>query len=251
MLFFFRADLWSSVTPSTNPREKSAFRPIAAGHSKIHEGATGSLERTKIMFTKNRTDSIYKIVGASLLMGGLLLIPSLIGFARDKDETIDATAFGTSTQMGQNFGITVIIYEFSTPADRQVLVEAFEKGQNQGLVNALTKMKAVGHISITGTLGYDLSFIKLIPTPTGRKIRFITNRPIHFGEAFFDTQSQYNSLTAGELDLNDTDKSKSTGTLYPAAQLVIDKEGQLQFDLNQNAWRLVDLLDWKGTPGVN
>src|SRR5216683_3531347 len=200
---------------------------------------------------KNTTPKIHKLAVPSLLLISLLLIGSVPGLAREKDETIDATAFGTSTQMGQNFSVTVIIYEFSTPADRQTLVEAFTKGQNQGLVNALTKMKAVGRISITGTLGYDLSFIRLIPTPTGRKIRFITNRQIRFGEAFFDTQSQYNNLTAGELDLNDTDKSKSTGTLYPAAQLVINKEGDLQFELNQNAWRLVNLIDWKGTQGVN
>jgi hypothetical protein len=197
------------------------------------------------------TSKLNKLAGGSLLLIGLLLVSSLPGFARDKDETIEATAFGTSTQMGQTFGISVIIYEFSTPADRQLLVEAFQKGQNQGLVNALTKMKAVGHISITGTLGYDLSFIRLIPTPTGRKIRFITNRQIRFGEAFFDTQSQYQDLTAGEFDINDSDKSKSTGTLYPAAQLIIDKEGQPQFQLNQNAWRLVDIIDWKGTSGVN
>ena len=35
------------------------------------------------------------------------------------------------------------------------------------------------------------------------------------------------------------------------AQLVIDKEGQLQIDLNQNSWKLVDIIDWKGTPGEN
>jgi hypothetical protein len=193
----------------------------------------------------------YKVALGGLLLIGLLLVATLPSMARDKDETIEATAFGTGTQMGQNFGVTLIIYEFSTPADKQVLVQAFEKGQNQGLVNALTKMRAVGHVSITGTLGYDCSFIRLIPTPTGRRIRFITSRPIRFGEAFFDTQSQYNDLTAGEFDLNDTDKSKSTGVLYPAAQLVIDKEGQLQIDLNQNAWRLTDPIDWKGTAGVN
>ncbi len=51
--------------------------------------------------------------------------------------------------------------------------------------------------------------------------------------------------------LNDKDKSKNTGTLYPAAQLVLNKEGKLQWDLNQNAWRLSDLIDWKGTVGLN
>jgi hypothetical protein len=185
------------------------------------------------------------------LLVGILLVGTTSSGDRVKAETIDAQAFGTGTQLGQNIGVSVVIYEFSTPADRQVLVDAFTKGQNQGLVNALTKMKAVGHISIIGTLGYDLSYIRLIPTPTGRKIRFVTNRQIRFGEAFFDTQSQSFNLTAGELDLNDQDKSKSSGLLYPEAQLVIDKEGQLQLDLSQNPWKLVDLLDWKGTPGEN
>jgi hypothetical protein len=32
--------------------------------------------------------------------------------ARDKYETIDATAYGTSTQPGRNIGVTVIIYEW-------------------------------------------------------------------------------------------------------------------------------------------
>ena len=66
-----------------------------------------------------------------------------------------------------------------------------------------------------------------------------------------DSQSQAFNLTGGEIDLNDQDKNKSSGVLFPAAQLVIDKQGQLQIDLNQNSWKLVDILDWKGTPGVN
>jgi len=119
------------------------------------------------------------------------------------------------------------------------------------LVSALEKMKAVGHISITGTLGYDVSFIRLIPTPTGRKIRFVTNRQIRFGEAYYDTQSQSFDLTAGEIDINDQDKSKSAGVLYPAAQLGIGDDGQLTLNLNQNAWRLGDIIDWKGTQGEN
>jgi hypothetical protein len=186
-----------------------------------------------------------------LLVVGIVMIGTLPGFARDKYETIDAQAFGTGTQMGQNIGVTLNIYEFSTPADRVTLLQSFEKAQNQGLVNALQKMKAVGHVEITGTLGYDCAYIKMTPTPTGRKIVFVTNRLIRFGEAFFDTQSQSFNLTAGEVEINDQDKSKSTGVLYPAAQLTLDKEGKLQLDLNQNPWRLSDVIDWKGTAGVN
>ncbi len=192
--------------------------------------------------------------GPGSLVGiGLLLLAGTLGitFGGVKSETIEATAMGTGTQLGQSIGVTLNINEFSTPADKQVLVQAFQKAQNQGLVNALTKMRSVGHIEITGTLGFDCSFIKMTQTPTGRNIRFITNRQITFGEAFTDSQSTAFNLTAGEFDLNDSDKSKSTGKLYPAAQLAIDKQGQLQFELTQNAWNLVDVLDWKGTAGVN
>jgi len=193
------------------------------------------------------------VIAKSLLAASVLLVVAIPGWPSDrvKSETIEATAMGTGTQLGQVIGITLNIYEYSTPADKQLLVQAFEKGKNQGLNKTLSKMKAVGHIEITGTLGYDCSYIRMIPTPAGRKIRFITNRPLTFGEAFWDTQSQDFDLTGGEFDLNDTDKSKSTGVLYPEAKLVIDKEGQLQIDLTQNAWKLLDVLDWKGTPGVN
>jgi hypothetical protein len=183
--------------------------------------------------------------------GGLLLatlVLTAVTFALSADdrqiETIDATAMGTSTQLGKNVSVKVTIYEYSTDEDRQILIDAFKKGQNQGLVNALTKMKSDGRIAITGTLGYDLSYIRLIPTPTGRKIRFVTNRLLRFGEVYANTQTTAYNLTAGEIEINDSDKDKSAGVLYPAAQLVINKEGQLEFQLNQNPWKLVNIIDW-------
>ena len=72
-------------------------------------------------------------------------------------------------------------------------------------------MKSVGRIAITGTIGYDLSFIRLVPTPTGRKIRFVTNRLVRFGENYYNTQSTAYNLTAGEIEINDADKNKSGG----------------------------------------
>jgi hypothetical protein len=203
------------------------------------------------IISKMFDSKIFRIASKSLVVIGIALFAANTGSARDKYETLEAQAFGTGTQMGQNIGVTLNIYEFSTPQDRVNLVQAFEKGQNQGLTTALSKMKAVGHVEITGTLGYDCSYIKMTPTPTGRKIVFVTNRQIRFGEAFTDSQSQSFSLTAGVFELNSQDKSKSTGMLYPQAQLILDKEGQLQLDLAQNPWRLSDVLDWAGTSGVN
>jgi len=189
---------------------------------------------------------IHKFSYGGMLLASLLLTAVTLALAADdrKVETIDATAMGTSTQMGRVVSVKVIIYEYSTDEDRQILIEAFKKGQNQGLVNALTKMKSVGRIAITGTIGYDLSYIRLVPTPTGRKIRFVTNRLLRLGEVYYNTQTTAYNLTAGEFDINDSDKDKNAGVLYPASQLVINKEGQLEFQLNKNPWKLVNIIDW-------
>jgi len=82
---------------------------------------------------------IRKLGISCVLLTGALIMGSTLGRSanRVKPETIGATAMGTGTQMGQMSSITVIIYEFSTPEDRQILLDAFAKGQNQGLVNAL------------------------------------------------------------------------------------------------------------------
>jgi hypothetical protein len=205
----------------------------------------------EMLRNKNAALRTLKLTLGSWLITGLLIAGSTPGFSANKTETIDATAMGTSTQMGSEFSVTLNIDDYSTQADKQTLVEAFQKGGDKGLVNALSKMKAAGHIEVTGTLGYDCSYIQMIPTPTGRKIRFVTNRPLRFGEVYRDTRSTAYNLTAGEFDLNDADKSKSTGKLYPAAELVIDKQGELQMNLIGNPYNLVNVIDWKGTPGVN
>jgi hypothetical protein len=189
---------------------------------------------------------ILSFANGLLLLIILLMISTVGAFGqRGSAETIDATAFGTSTQMGRNFGVKIIIYEFSSPEDRDILVQAFQKSQNDGLVNSLEKMKSVGRITIPGTLGFDLSFIREIVTPTGRTIRFVTNRKIAFGESYWDAQTKSFNLTAGQINIDDKDKSKSDGVLFPAAQLIVNKEGELQWELNQNSWRLTNIIEWK------
>jgi hypothetical protein len=203
-----------------------------------------------MMQTKNIVPNCRKLALAMVVITSLLAA-STPAFSANKPETITATAMGTSTQLGSEFSITLNIYDYSSQADKQILNEAFQQGKNQGLVNALSKMKAAGHIEVTGTLGYDCSYIQVIPTPTGRKIRFVTNRLLRFREVYWDTRSSAYNLTAGEFDLNDKDKSKSTGVLYPAAEFEMDKQGELQMNLIGNPWSLVNVLDWSGTPGVN
>jgi hypothetical protein len=174
------------------------------------------------------------------VMGIFLLIAG--GLVAAAQETIDATAMGTSTQLGKNVSVKVIITSWSTKEDQKTLNDAFKAGQNQGLVNALEKMKPVGRIQIPGTLGYDIAYAVSIPTTTGRTVRFVTNRKISFGEAYKNTQSQAYNLTGGQINIVDQDNKKSAGVLYPAAQLVINKNGELQIELRKNPWKLVNII---------
>ena len=194
------------------------------------------------MFTLSKLSRI--VTGIPLVLA-LTFAASTPARSGEKRETISATARGTGTQLGGSVGVTLIINQPSTPEDRQTLIQAFQKGQNQGLVDALRKMKAVGHVAISGTIGSDCAYIRMVPTSTGRKIVFVTNRWIRTPEVRNDTQSQAYNLTAGILDINDQDKSQSSGVLYPAAQLTINNEGEPQWDLRANAWKLIDIIDWK------
>jgi hypothetical protein len=192
------------------------------------------------------------LIGSLVLIGTLIVESALvISQERSKPEKIEATAVDTDTQLGKKFDVSLIIYAYSPRAGSQILVEALQNGKDQGLVNALSKMGPVGHIAITGTFGYDVSYIELIPTSTGRKIRFVTSRSLRFGEVCRDRPSSPFNLTAGEFDLDDEDETKSTGVFFPEAELVIDKQGEIRIDLTGNPWKLVNIIDWKGTPGVN
>ena len=183
-------------------------------------------------------------VGALAGSLGLLFLMSSNSAAQKlpKSITIQAQAMGTSTQMGRTFGVTLLIQEFSTVADQKALLEAFTAKQNEGLVNALDKMNSKGRISITGTLGYQLAYIRMWKQPDGStKIRAVTDRPIRFGEAWSDSRSMDYSLSAIEIVMY-PDKKKNSGTLLPAVQLKLDKKNQLELETFQNPWKLVNIM---------
>ena len=187
-----------------------------------------------------------KLSIASVLALAVALLAGSYTGAEDKpqSEEFQAQAYGQGTQLGQNFNVTVIIQEYSTPEDQQALIKSFEAAGMNGLVNALSKMKAKGHLAITGTLGYDVSYVRSFPMPDGRKIRLITNRPITFGEAWWDSRSMEYNLSALELLINE-DSKKSSGTLLPACQFKVDKQHELEIVNYQNPWRLTDVLQRK------
>lgn len=158
-----------------------------------------------------------------------------------KPITIQAQAMGTSTQMGRNYSITARINEYSPASDQAILIEAFKTKGNEGLVNALEKMPSKGRLSITGTLGGDLAYIRRFDQEDGTvMLRMITNRLLRFGEVWADTRTTDYQLSAMEVVFSKDGKKKS-GRLLPAARLDIDKNGKLEIELYQNPWNLVNV----------
>ena len=155
---------------------------------------------------------------------------------------IQAQAMGTATQMGRNYNITLIIQELSSEEERTGLLEAFQQKGNEGLVNALSKMQSKGRMQITGTLGYDVAYVKTIPQPDGStRLRIVTDRPLRFGEVWADTRSSDYNLSGIEIVIS-KDKKHNTGVLYPACQFKMNKENQLELELFQNPWNLVNIM---------
>jgi hypothetical protein len=192
---------------------------------------------------QNTKKSVLAVASVSGL--ALFLLASFLSVAQDKPkrEVFQAQAMGQGTQMGRTFNVTVNIAEYSTPEERQVLVEAFEKAGSEGLFNALEKMPSKGRIAITGTLGYDVSFIRKIPTDDGFKIRVLTNRPITFGEAWTNSRSSDYNLSALEFDVSN-EKDKNTGVLLPACQFKIDKKTkELVIENYRDPWKVVNILN--------
>lgn len=185
--------------------------------------------------------NILAIAGA-VFTSVVLLSSTVTAQDAPKREFFQATAMGQGTQLGRVHSINLTIEEYSTAEDQQALLEAFNTKGMEGLSNALGKMKSKGRLSITGTLGYEVTYIRSFPTATGRKIRIATNRAIRFGEAWGDSRSRDYDLSALELEIHD-DKDKNTGILLPACKFKLDKEKHLTIEAYQNPWKLQNVQD--------
>jgi len=162
---------------------------------------------------------------------------------KPKRETIQATAMGQLKAAGKTFHVTVNIESYSAAEDQKILIDAFTSGGHDALVKTLSKMKSKGRVAITGTIGYQIAYIRSIPTENGRTIRVITDRPIQFREAYASGRTKDYDLSAIEINL-DSDPKKSTGSLIVAGRFKVDKNQQIIFEsYGDGPWRLVNIME--------
>ncbi len=182
-----------------------------------------------------------------MLLAGFLALGATAGFSSSPgSEKIQATY----AKDGNVVRVTLIVYNYTTSADLQLLSLAFREGQDRELATALSKTKAAGLCSMSGDLSFAVAFIQMVVTPTGREIVFIANRPLQSDEVNPSSDSLSYDLMVGQFDINDTDNTKSTGFLYPASRLVVDQQGEFHYDLAGSPWSLVNVLDSNRAPAL-
>jgi len=156
--------------------------------------------------------------------------------------TIQATAMGTSTQLGKMYNVNIYIGQLSTTEDRSSLINAFKKSGQDGMVKILEDMKPKGRIRFaSGGVGNDIKYIMELPSEKGRRFRLVTDRTLAFAELYQGTRSR--DYTVGAIELELTPDGKGTGTVLPACKLRVDKKKQqVEIETYQNPWKLSNFM---------
>ena len=143
-----------------------------------------------------------------------------------KEETLSALA--QLPVAGTTMNVRIYIKSYSRPEEAQQLHGVLVDGGPSALLKTLQKMKPIGRIETEGTVGfYDFKLILSKPTPVGRHIYAVTDRPIGFLEAYIGSRSVDYPFGILELDLkaDKKGKEKGEGSLIYAAQIkVLDGE---------------------------
>jgi len=184
-----------------------------------------------------------RLLGNAITVSLFLLLAGIGTTAQAQGRmTVQATAMGTSTQMGKIYNVNIHIEQFSTPDDRKALIDAFTRSGQDGLVSVLEDMKPKGRVRFaSGGVGNDVKYIIELPAESGRRFRLVTDRILAFGELYRGTRSSQYSVGAIELVL--TPDGKGSGTVLPACKLTVDKKRQqIEIETYQNPWKLTNIM---------
>jgi len=184
-----------------------------------------------------------KSLGRATIFSLLLLLVGIGTIVKAQGRmTIQATATGTSTQMGKLVNVNIHIEQFSTVEDRSSLIEAFKKSGQDGMVKVLEDMKPKGRIRFaSGGVGNDIKYIIELPSDKARRLRLVTDRTLAFAELYQGTRSS--DYTVGAIDLELTPDGKGSGTVLPACKLTVNKKTQqVEIETYQNPWKLSNFM---------
>ncbi len=187
---------------------------------------------------------------------GLALVVSYAAGARAEEKKNRETFFATVLQQanmrlpgGGTFQLTMNVDQWTSLEERKRLVAIFKEGGSEALMKELRKMKA-GYIvppAIARWPSWEVDVASSIPQPDGgRIVRLFTERPIIFGEAYFNTRSKDYEFGVVELKLNPDGEGE--GVTIPAAKLSLSDKGELVVETlpyTTGPQKLIGVRQWK------
>jgi hypothetical protein len=139
--------------------------------------------------------------------------------------TAFAVNMGSIGRGGANT-VTIEIERWSTEAERDALIKAFQEKGPDGLLKALQKTKRVGYMRLPNSLGYDLRFARQVPGEDGgRRIVIATDRRIGFEEARQQARTMDYPFNLTEIRFNA--QGEGEGRMAVATKITYNKEKQV------------------------
>jgi hypothetical protein len=122
--------------------------------------------------------------------------------------------------------LQIVIERWSSDEERKKLLDTLiEKGGDK-LIDLVQDIKPrAGYIRTTTSLGWDIQYARETPTPSGgRRILFVTDRPISFREARENTRSRDYEFMVCEIRLGPDGKGE--GKLAAGTKITYDRDRQ-------------------------
>ncbi|MEO7889997.1 MAG: hypothetical protein ABIW19_08345 [Vicinamibacterales bacterium] len=118
--------------------------------------------------------------------------------------------------------IDITIERWTSDADAENLINAITEGGPKKLLDAMRRLKPVGRIAGSGSVGFEVRYARLEQTSQGRQhITLATDRVMSFWEASNTPRSSDYPYTFVEIQLDSA--GQGSGTVAVAAKIVMDR----------------------------
>ena len=150
--------------------------------------------------------------------------PALAKEKRPPLEKYRARAF--NIDWGSATNLDIVIYEWTTPEERQNLLQTFFEEGGDALCDTLDDVSEKGFIRLPRTLGYDMKYAWQSEADGRRRIVLATDRPMGFMELSRASRTTDYNVSLVILDL-DAETNEGTGTVILGAELSVDEQKRL------------------------
>jgi hypothetical protein len=151
----------------------------------------------------------------------LAVLAAGVALAQDGKFIERFTATGVRMQTGRSSTVVITIERWSTPEERQMLVDTLREKGRDALAETLFKMPRVGYIRLPDTAGKDLHYAWQTPLPDGgRRVVVGCERTLTFREGTSRAQQYEFAVVEMRFDKN----GKGEGKLSAIAKVDVDKK---------------------------